>query len=530
MKAAANLRKARGVYYTPPPLIDHVLERTLVPWLGEATPGQVSALTILDPACGAGDFLGRAYRLLLDWYGAQAAGSTVKGRILQRHIFGVDIDEQAVAATRAALQGLAGMDQTDGLQANIRCGNALVGPELFDLPGAEALRGRVCPFDWTSAFPFLRRTAGFTLVVGNPPWGQKAVADEPQVKRYLRDRFPSSRGIHDLFRPFVELAVRLTAPGGRFGMVLPDIVLLKNYAETRRFLLDHLTLTAIDWWGRAFTDAVIDTVTIVGERRPAPAEHRVAVAVHDPHEPLAHAIPQSDFRANPRQTFNLHLTAEKRRLLDRLAELPRLGEFFEVHEGVHSGNVRAELFVCQRLDDSCRELYFGRDEIEPYRLRWQGRYLRLSAVPERRSGTGRYANVGRRQWHERPKVLVRRTGDHVRAAVDDIGRYASNNFFLVFHRDDRGPCSLDLDGLCALLNSRFMTEYFRIIEPRRGRVFAELKIKHLVDFPLPRAVREAEGCRHLNELGARRKRGGNVDDAIEQCLATLFGLRRDGRE
>ena len=176
----------------------------------------------------------------------------------------------------------------------------------------------------------------------------------------------------------------------------------------------------------------------------------------------------------PRHVFNVFLTPERRRTLDHLSGCPRLGEYFEIHEGVHSGNIRAVLFVPRAVDDTCRQLLFRREEIAPYQLHWQGGYVRLGAAPGQRTRQ-RYANLGRREWHERPKVLVRRTGDYILAAVDRQGRHASNNFFLVFPK--RLP--LDLDGLCALLNSRFMTGYFRTIEPRRGRVFAELKIKHL---------------------------------------------------
>ena len=49
-----------------------------------------------------------------------------------------------------------------------------------------------------------------------------------------------------------------------------------------------------------------------------------------------------------------------------------------------------------------------------------------------------------------------------------------------------------------------MTWYFRTIEPRQGRVFAELKIKHLVTFPLPTAIQQTETCKALNELGEGR--------------------------
>src|SRR5208337_671455 len=125
----------------------------------------------------------------------------------------------------------------------------------------------------------------------------------------IRARYPSAVGIYDVFRPFVELGVLLTRTQGRFGMVLPDIVLLKDYPQTRRFLLDRLALTRIDWWGHALASAVIDVTSIIGEKGPPPPGQETAVAIHDPASPLEHDIPQAVFLANPRHVFNLHLTA-----------------------------------------------------------------------------------------------------------------------------------------------------------------------------------------------------------------------------
>jgi hypothetical protein len=303
-----------------------------------------------------------------------------------------------------------------------------------------------------------------------------------------------------MFRPFVERGIRLTGKSGRFGMVLPDIILLKDYPDTRRLILDELTLASIDWWGMAFSSAVIDATTVIGRKQLAPPGHEIHVGIHDPEEPLQHRIPQTDFLANPRYVFNLFLTPEKREIIKKLAGCPRLSDCFEIHEGVHSGNIREQLFVARKVDKTCQPLLFGRDEIVPYFLRWKGGYIRLAAMPQRKTPE-KYANLGKRDWHEREKVLVRRTGDHVLAAVDRRGRYASNNFFLVF---PKASCSLDLNGLTALLNSRLMTWYFQTIEPRKGRVFAELKIKHLETFPLPPNLHESNGCEALNQLGAER--------------------------
>lgn len=499
---AESTRKANGVYYTPDALVDRVVADTLGPLFAGKTPEEATKLRLLDPACGAGAFLLGAQRWLRHWYAAQgesgdcatqATTPTESSRIIGQQLYGVELDPTAVKQAQSALPDAA---------ANIHAGNALT------------------TFPWDTTFAEVFTAGGFDAVIGNPPWGQKAIVVSDEEKRALWERFPSSAGIFDLFRPFVELGVRLLRSGGRFGMVLPDVILLKNYPQTRLLLLDQLALDRLDWWGKAFAGAEIDVATIVGTKTPPAPGQRVAVTVHDPDAPLSHEIPQADFRANARHTFNLRLTDDRRAILEKLADCPRLGDYFEVHEGVHSGNIRADLFVAERLDDTCRPLYFGRDEIAPYRLTWHGKHIRLGAIPEHKTRE-RYANVGQAHWHEQPKVLVRRTGDFVLAAVDRAGRYASNNFFLVF---PKVPCGLTLDGLCALLNSAFMTWYFRAVEPRQGRAFAELKIKHLSAFPLPREVVTTDRCQELNDLGARRSSDPTLDPAIHAEVRRLFDL------
>lgn len=575
MTARPGARKASGTYYTPRHIVDHVVARTVGAFLDGKTPQEAREIRILDPACGAGSFLLGAYRFLLRWHrqahlradrpgdhgsgdranrdanGAWRLTTRERVRILVRNLHGVDIDPRAVERTGLSLLviALADPDVPAGAAAvaspaapspapardhagtarrmAIHCGNALVAPDFLAEHGRDmdaAAAQRVNVFDWARAFPRALDGArpGFDVVLGNPPWGQKGIMEQPAVKAYVRHRFPSVKGHYDLFRPFVEQGIRLLRRDvGRFGMVLPDIVLLKDYQETRRYLLDHLSLTHIDWWGRAFRPAVIDAATIVGVKRAPAGAHAVQVALRPDAAAAAsagpaqgsptHAISQADFRANERYVFNITLTPERRAVIDRLARGPRVGDFFEAHEGVHSGNMRAALFVPQPLDASCRPLLLGRDEITPYGLRWAGRFIRLGAVPppRRRPQRGeRYAHTGRHEWFHADKLLVRRTGDHVLAAVDRQGRYASNNFFVVL---PKAPCALGLDGLCALLNSRLMTWYFRAVEPRKGRAFAELKIKHLSAFPLPAGVGAAgedaidQACAALERLGAERR-------------------------
>jgi hypothetical protein len=73
-----------------------------------------------------------------------------------------------------------------------------------------------------------------------------------------------------------------------------------------------------------------------------------------------------------------------------------------------------------------------------------------------------------------------------------------------------------------------MTWYFQTIEPRRGRVFAEIKIKHLQVLPLPYDGACVDVCERLNSLGADRARlaervatsSGPPDDKVRMQRVT----------
>ena len=549
-------RKATGVYYTPRAIVERLVEQTVGALLASSPDLEPATLRIVDPACGAAAFLLGVYDRLLAAQLAHllrlppsaqrgrlrtarsglALTSDERRRVLEECIFGVDLDEHALAVARLCLQlrMLDGdeprqLDLFDGgaplpaLAAQLRVGDSLVGTRTAAVDhAAPTLAPSDNTFSWEEAFPHSRD--GFDVVIGNPPWGQKAARVDDAFKQRIRDAYPSSGGIFDWFRPFVELGVRLTRDGGAWGMVLPDIVLLKNYEPTRRLLLDELAMTEIEWVGMAFSGATIDAVTIAGRRVVAAPDHRVHVVVTEPGNDVDHWIRQADFARNPRCAFNLFLTDEMRVCLDRLAGGPRLGDFFEVHEGIHSGNIRSELFVDRAVDGSCGELLFGRDELRPYALRWNGGFVRLSALPDKRTRE-RYANLGQKRWYEQEKILVRRTGDRITAAVEPHHRYASNNFFLIIAKREH---PLSLHGLCALLNSALSTWWFRTVEPRKGRAFAEVKIKHLTALPLPAAECVAT-CEALNELGAQRAvamgdRAATLDARIDAAALALFDL------
>jgi adenine-specific DNA-methyltransferase len=480
-------RRAAAVYYTPDYLVDFTVERAIGPLVRAADPLD---LRLLDPACGGGAFLLAALRRI------EARVGPGRRRDILRCLNGIDVDPQAVAVCRKALS-VAVPDATAAeLERAVTVGDALAADAAA--PGA------------------------FDAVVTNPPWGQKRFRMSAEERRRHRAAYVSARGAIDPFALFVERAHGLLVPGGRWGMVLPDVVLLKNHEPLRRFLLERSTLEWIAHAGRAFPDVNLDAVVMVGRARPARAGHRVSIWLTLPPDwrrspPGRESQAQSVFGRLPGRCFNLHLREPDLALLDRLAGLPTIGERFEIHEGVHSGNARERLFLPGRPPGESAPLLVGRREVRRYAVEWAGAWIDLSPGALDRAA-GHYANVGRPEWHRRAKILVRRTGDHLVAAHEPSGLYASNNLFLVLPREELAPAALR--ATVALLNSRLLTWCFRARVPRVGRLFAELKIHHLAALPHPPEPGWTAAIPELDRLARRRQRaeGSTAAAAIERDI------------
>ena len=177
---------------------------------GRASGSAAPPLRVLDPACGSGSFLIGAYQFLLDCAtgleGGSGSGRAVppplqaaggewrlttaeRKRILLAHIYGVDIDPQAVEVTKLSLLLKVLEGESDeslssqmrlfqeralpDLSTNIQCGNSLIGPDFYDGQQLTLLddEGATGSTSLTGAASrgVQRRRHPFDAVIGNPP-------------------------------------------------------------------------------------------------------------------------------------------------------------------------------------------------------------------------------------------------------------------------------------------------------------------------------------------------------------------------
>ncbi len=268
-----EVKKAGGVYYTPEYIVEYIVKHTVGDLLEGKQPGDVGA------GRGSGSFLLGAYQFLLDWYrdGYIAAGTEkwCKGknptlyqssngewklttaerkRILLDHIYGVDIDSQAVEVTKLSLllKVLEGeSDQTlqtmldfykervlPNLGQNIKCGNSLIGPDFYTQGTQLALfneeeQYRINAFDWEGEFSHVfMHSGGFDAVIGNPPYVRQEGLGRD--KEYYQKKYRVYHGMADLYSYFIEKGVSLTRPDGLFSYIVANKWMRANYGQPLR--------------------------------------------------------------------------------------------------------------------------------------------------------------------------------------------------------------------------------------------------------------------------------------------------------
>mgnify|MGYP001021862702 CR=1 FL=1 len=192
-------KKDLGQVFTPMPAVEAALDLV-----------KVMPERVIDPACGAGNFLlGCSSR----WPRARLAG--------------VDVDPLAIAVAETRLK-LAEHSNVCLLNAN-----------AFNLSCSGA----------------------FDLVTGNPPWGGNLAPDLPKDSS-----FP---GNVNSFIYFLELAARLLQPGGQLVYVLPEaFTKVRIYQRARAWLLENFAISGLHYIPKLFAGYYAPAVILAAVKMP----------------------------------------------------------------------------------------------------------------------------------------------------------------------------------------------------------------------------------------------------------------------
>jgi type I restriction-modification system DNA methylase subunit len=590
-----EVRKAGGVYYTPQYIVDYIVKNTVGKLVEGKTPKEVDKIRILDPACGSGSFLIGAFQFLIDWHlnyyrehPKEAKSETIlamtrtdedgnlrlsfaaKSLILQKNLYGVDIDQQAVEVTMMSLylkmlEGELGIqipkqDKLPELKYNIRCGNSLIGPDIEkDKPFSPEDRQRINPFDWSDrerGFGDILKSGGFDAVIGNPPYGAAFTEAE---KEYLNKFFKHQTYQLDSYLLFVERTLGLTRARGLCGLIIPNPWLTNlRLDKIRRFVSNSVSvLLIVHFMEKVFPQATVDTEVVVIENAP-PADNDVAVefVTQSSGQRRLNVIPQSRWRNLEGRALNIFLTEPQFALMQKIRHRgeQQLDSLCEINVGIKPYQVgkgkpkQTESDVIKRVFDAQTK------KNKTYRPYLRGSDLRRYAiVPDGR----RWISYGPWLAEPRPaadfaapeKILIRQTGDSLLAALDTQQYLSLNNTHVVVPNDSTVP----LRYLIGILNSKLMNFYYQGLNPEVGEALAEVKAENVKGLPIhvARGSAESKMCEQLTLLVgkilnlSRKKYAGDsskselasleseiaeTDAQIDNLVYELYGITQEERK
>lgn len=264
----SSKRKSQGIYYTPRYIVDYIVENTLGEILKNKPAHEASKIKILDPACGSGSFLIKAFEVLdnhirrkLNQKGDNwLINYARKFNILTSNIYGVDLDPEAVeiAQLNLLIKALEKRERLPNLSHNIECGNSLIfgtETELKKYFGKNWKDKK--PFNWQEKFSEVFKQGGFDVIIGNPPYGAELSKVE---QNYFKEIYEI--GSTDTAILFIKKSLENLEEGGFLGFIIPKaFCFASNWQKIRDLVWDNV-LTIIDC-GKVWREVKLEQVVVI---------------------------------------------------------------------------------------------------------------------------------------------------------------------------------------------------------------------------------------------------------------------------
>jgi adenine-specific DNA-methyltransferase len=338
---------------------------------------------------------------------------------------------------------------------------------------------------------------GFDIITGNPPWGAHLSTEDKQYFKEYYTNIDSSTP--NSFAYFIGEAVNHS--NGVISYVLPDSILIKDFAKTRKLLKDFVY--EISWYlntgipeeDRPFIYVEHDVCVLLINMKFISETCGINKYQYDFKNKKSYNdsyfIEKDDFiKAEHDYSFNLKIRELESSLYSKLEQFHILDEILQCHEGIHTGNSRELLFHNSKVNAHCKPLFYGGragDKIRNYVSETSGWFVdyRNEIIDKKK---GFYASLRDERIFMFPKIYITRTGNPMKAFYDE-NNFASNNFFSLQFKNYRDNNERALKAILPLILSKFSNYYIRVFAaPRLGDTFIETKIFHILKIPYPKAI------------------------------------------
>ena len=539
-------RKEQGIYYTPTYIVDYIVRNTLGELLKDKKV-DVEKIRVLDPACGSGSFLIKAFDILNQFYSKKEGDHAQtqldldtglpfkqKVKILQNNIFGVDLDARAVeiAQLNLLLKIAEKKQRLPLLQQNIKCGNSLIDDEK--VAGDRA-------FKWEQKFKEIMDEGSFNVVIGNPPYIRNTELPDKD-KKYYNKKYASAYEQYDIFVLFFEIGIKLLKNGGYLGFITSNKFLASDYGQKLRdvILKNCKIVSLVDVsYLKIFKDASTYPVITILQKEANEIDiknnkilFQKISKIEDLHsKENVIKIKQSKFLESADNRLLEEVGSTKFQLVKKIdRDSTKLKELFTCQRGSPKNKIK----ILNELAKNSMYCVVSRD-VGRHAYKISKSFFVASDLQNRVLSEA--------------KILLPRTVLSLKAAYDKGGTFIMDRIYYLIPKKDK---NVDLKFVTSILNSKLIDFYYKVnfatthvgggYLDLRGTQIIELPIKILPELrqrPFIELVDKMLALnKRLNEIGDKKtdekqrieEEIKRTDAEIDELVYDLYGITEEEKK
>ena len=220
-------RKRHAQFFTYKELVNFIVSKLVI----------TKKTKIIDPACGAGAFLGSVYKKYLN----------------PDNLYGIDIDPYAIELCEKNIDG--------------KCKNLIV---------CDTIKN----FSLRKIFPDVYDVGGFDVVIGNPPF--KNLKKDVDYDSGCNIYSAVSNGVVNSSTLMIAKSLEILKENGTLAFVLPkNILRVASFSNLRNFLIKNTTIISITDIGHYFKDVRCDQIVLILKKASPDPNSKISIEIFD---------------------------------------------------------------------------------------------------------------------------------------------------------------------------------------------------------------------------------------------------------
>ena len=415
-----------------------------------------------------------------------------------------------------------------------------------------------------------RKLPPIQAIIANPPWSSEKIYDSSDLGKA---GFKLIEGQYDSYVLFLELAYGVLEEGGLFAFIIPDSIFDSQNERLREFLLLNTEIKVIARLGEKIFAEVNRAATVIVCQKGKPNETSLTkcfrLSTNDRKNFLAgrstlqhffdlnnHEVMQSRFLSNTGHMFDVDTRSNEEELLAKIktdsvdwdtlfvfgrgVEISKHGKVVYCTKcGFAQGYKKAQIKAGKKVCTHCgEEIKVNSETVQSVVLKSKvegsvpifiGENIHRYDIS---NGSYILPNIEGIDYknttlYEPPKILIRKTGLGIYAAIDYSGGMTTQTVYIFKYRDLQN--TVPLEYYLALINSRVVYYfYLKVYGENEWKSHPYLTKKIVFSLPL----KEYEGSKLDSRIVELAKEiMGNYtykkDIELERAIMEKYGLSRE---